>query len=59
MRNPEKAATTMQDVIKLSKSHGALHIEELDIGDMSSVRKFAAKVEIKFEKIHLLINNGK
>jgi NAD(P)-dependent dehydrogenase (short-subunit alcohol dehydrogenase family) len=58
MRNPESAASTMADVITLSKTHGSLQIEELDVSDMTSVRKFAAKIQAKHDKIHLLINNG-
>lgn len=35
-----------------------LHFEQLDIGSMKSVRAFAARVQAKFDKIHILFNNG-
>lgn len=37
---------------------GKVYYETLDTGRMESVRKFATKLENKFTKIDILVNNG-
>lgn len=60
VRNPAEAKKAVEKYLEHSKlgSVAKLHFEQLDIGSMKSVRAFAGKVQSKFDKIHILINNG-
>ncbi|XP_063709711.1 dehydrogenase/reductase SDR family member on chromosome X [Culicoides brevitarsis] len=57
VRDPVQAKSAVEKLIDESK-HNKVHYERLDVGSMSSVRQFAAKVQEKFTKIHILINNA-
>ncbi|XP_049291009.1 dehydrogenase/reductase SDR family member on chromosome X [Anopheles funestus] len=61
VRNPidsRKAVEAYLEHAKIPVASCKLHYEQLDIGNMKSVREFAGKIRTKFEKIHLLINNA-
>lgn len=60
VRNPTEAKKVVEKYLEHSKlaSGAKLHYEQLDIGSMKSVRTFAGKIQSKFDKIHILINNG-
>uniref|UniRef100_A0A2M4DM74 Putative dehydrogenase with different specificities related to short-chain alcohol dehydrogenase n=1 Tax=Anopheles darlingi TaxID=43151 RepID=A0A2M4DM74_ANODA len=61
VRNPidsRKAVEKYLEHAGIPLANCKLHYEQLDIGNMKSVREFAAKISTKFEKIHLLINNA-
>ncbi|XP_055629128.1 dehydrogenase/reductase SDR family member on chromosome X [Toxorhynchites rutilus septentrionalis] len=60
VRNPDQAKKAVETYLEHSKvTEGAkLHYEQLDIGSMKSVREFATKIQGKFDKIHILINNA-
>lgn len=57
VRNPKQAKEAIEKLIDVSK-YKNVHFERLDVGSMSSVRTFASKVQEKFAKVHILINNG-
>lgn len=59
VRDPESAQKSVESFVKADlRPAGRIHYERLDIGDMSSVRQFAAIVKTKFTKIDILINNA-
>lgn len=59
VRDPESAQKSVESFVKVDlRPAGRIHYERLDIGDMSSVRQFAANVKRKFTKIDILINNA-
>ncbi|EJY58154.1 AAEL017472-PA, partial [Aedes aegypti] len=60
VRNPAEAKKVVEKYLEHSKvaSGAKLHFEQLDIGSMKSVRTFAGKIQSKFDKIHILINNA-
>uniref|UniRef100_A0A182JCK3 Dehydrogenase with different specificities related to short-chain alcohol dehydrogenase n=1 Tax=Anopheles atroparvus TaxID=41427 RepID=A0A182JCK3_ANOAO len=61
VRNPidsRKAVEQYLEHAKIPLASCKLHYEQLDIGNMKSVRDFAGRIASKFEKIHLLINNA-
>uniref|UniRef100_A0A336MLF8 CSON002415 protein n=1 Tax=Culicoides sonorensis TaxID=179676 RepID=A0A336MLF8_CULSO len=57
VRDPLQAKEAVEKLIEPSK-YKQVHFERLDVGSMTSVRTFAAKVQEKFDKIHILINNA-
>lgn len=59
VRNPEASKKSVESYISESLTQGKVLYEACDTGDMESVRSFAKKVQAKFPRIHLLINNGK
>lgn len=58
VRNPRDAERNVAEIVDLGKIEGKLHCEKLDIGDMASVKDFAAKIKTHFKKIDILVNNG-
>ncbi|XP_058458923.1 dehydrogenase/reductase SDR family member on chromosome X [Malaya genurostris] len=60
VRNPEGSKKTVEEYLEQGKvlPGAKLHYEKLDIGNLKSVREFAARVQSKFDKIHILINNA-
>uniref|UniRef100_A0A8D8APK7 Dehydrogenase/reductase SDR family member on chromosome X n=1 Tax=Culex pipiens TaxID=7175 RepID=A0A8D8APK7_CULPI len=59
VRNPVESKKAVEKYLEHGKVTGAkLHFEQLDIGSMKSVRAFAARVQAKFDKIHILFNNA-
>lgn len=60
VRNPVESKKAVEKYLEHAKlAAGAkLHFEQLDIGSMKSVRTFAGKIQSKFDKIHILINNA-
>lgn len=59
VRNLKEAQENIEKLIDLKQTKGKIYYEQLDIGQMESVRKFAAKLQNKFTKIDILVNNGK
>ena len=59
VRDPKSAEKAVRSIVNLETSGGKLFCEELDVGSLKSVREFAQKIKSKFNKIDLLINNGK
>lgn len=59
VRNPEEARKLVESSFDISRTEGKIFYEKCDTADLESVRSFAKKVQEKFPKIHLLINNGK
>lgn len=58
VRNPDLAKKTIEKAINVEAMKGKVFYEKCDIGDMESVKAFAAKVKERFSKIHLLLNNA-
>lgn len=60
VRNPVESKKAVEKYLgNRNLTAGAkLHYEQLDIGSMKSVRAFATKIQAKFDKIHILINNA-
>uniref|UniRef100_A0A182FWA2 Short-chain dehydrogenase n=1 Tax=Anopheles albimanus TaxID=7167 RepID=A0A182FWA2_ANOAL len=61
VRNPIDSRKAVEQYLEhagIQLASCKLHYEQLDIGNMKSVREFASKISTKFEKIHLLINNA-
>ncbi|XP_018791874.1 PREDICTED: dehydrogenase/reductase SDR family member on chromosome X [Bactrocera latifrons] len=58
VREPASAEAAVTSVVDLTSSGGKLICEPLDIGDLTSVKKFAEKVKARFNKVDLLINNA-
>ncbi|XP_059622317.1 dehydrogenase/reductase SDR family member on chromosome X homolog [Phlebotomus argentipes] len=58
VRNVESSRRSVAKEIPVDKTAGKLFFEQLDVGTMSSVRKFAAEIKKKYHKIHILINNA-
>lgn len=58
VRNTDKAKEELSRVIDVCKFEEQLQIEELDISDMASIKRFAYGVSTKYNKIDILINNG-
>ncbi|MDF9798538.1 NAD(P)-dependent dehydrogenase (short-subunit alcohol dehydrogenase family) [Catalinimonas alkaloidigena] len=56
-RNREKAKATKDKIIE-SHAQASLHIMELDLSSLKSVRSFAEKFKQQFEKLDLLVNNA-
>uniref|UniRef100_A0A2M3Z1M9 Putative dehydrogenase with different specificities related to short-chain alcohol dehydrogenase n=1 Tax=Anopheles braziliensis TaxID=58242 RepID=A0A2M3Z1M9_9DIPT len=61
VRNPIDSRKAVEQYLEhagIQLASCKLHYEQLDIGNMKSVREFASRISTKFEKIHLLINNA-
>lgn len=58
IRNPEGARKAVESAFEKSLWEGKISYEHCDTGDMSSVRKFAERVQQLYPAIHVLINNG-
>ncbi|XP_055703436.1 dehydrogenase/reductase SDR family member on chromosome X [Phlebotomus papatasi] len=58
VRNVESSRKSIAKEIPEEKTSGKLFLEQLDVGTMDSVRKFAAAIKKKYRKIHILINNA-
>jgi NAD(P)-dependent dehydrogenase (short-subunit alcohol dehydrogenase family) len=56
-RNLDKAAEAKANILKGNKK-AKLHIIELDLSKMSSVRKFAEEFTTKYNRLDFLINNA-
>lgn len=59
VRNPEECQGIVEQTIERPLWKERVFYEKCDIGDMTSVREFARKIQSKFDSINLLINNGK
>ncbi|KAI8123964.1 hypothetical protein FF38_08717 [Lucilia cuprina] len=58
VRDPKSAEAAVKSLVDLETSGGKLICEELDVGNMKSVREFAQKVKSKFNKVDILLNNA-
>ena len=58
VRNPEEARKLIEGSFDISRTEGKIFYEKCDTADLESVRNFAKKVQERFSKIHILINNG-
>ena len=56
-RNPAKAAEALNEVRRRAPGADA-ELMTLDLADLASVRRFAAEVGARFDKLDLLINNA-
>lgn len=59
VRTPDPAMEELSRVVDVCKYADKIHIECLDISDMTSVRAFGQRIKQKFDKIDILIHNGK
>lgn len=59
VRSVEDAIKSVENNIKDASMLERVIFETCDVGDMMSVRSFAQKIQHKFPKVNLLINNGK
>lgn len=58
VRDPEASRKSVEAKLAPTAARDKIFYEKCDTGDMSSVRRFAKKVQAKFTAIHILINNG-
>lgn len=58
VRNPERAKVELLKVIDVEKFKGQLHIEQLDMSDFGSIRRFADDISAKMIRIDVLVHNG-
>ncbi|KRG05001.1 dehydrogenase/reductase SDR family member on chromosome X isoform X2 [Drosophila mojavensis] len=58
VRDPRSAEDAVGGIVDLSQTKGKLICEQLDVGDMKSVRAFAQKISQTYAKVDLLINNA-
>uniref|UniRef100_T1GMV6 Short-chain dehydrogenase n=1 Tax=Megaselia scalaris TaxID=36166 RepID=T1GMV6_MEGSC len=56
-RDPKSAEKSVRQVVDLDNSKGKLVIEQLDVGNLASVRAFGKKIQENYEKLDILINN--
>lgn len=57
-RNPEAGEKSVSKIVDLTQTKGKLICEKLDVGSIKSVKEFAKKVQEKFDKIDILLNNA-
>lgn len=57
VRDTDQARKAVAQVIDSDKQKNVVY-EKLDVGSIASVRVFAKKVQEKFDKVHILVNNG-
>lgn len=58
VRDPKSALESVDKVINVKNSKGKLVFEKLDVGSLTSVREFGKKIQVNYEKLDILINNG-
>ncbi|KAH8403999.1 hypothetical protein KR215_007784 [Drosophila sulfurigaster] len=58
VRDPAGAKTAVGDIVDLTQTKGKLICEQLDVGDLKSVRTFAQRIAAKYPKIDVLLNNA-
>lgn len=58
VRDPERAKVELARVISVEKFKGQLHIEQLDMTDFASIRRFAETISAKLIRIDILVHNG-
>ncbi|XP_030375253.1 dehydrogenase/reductase SDR family member on chromosome X [Scaptodrosophila lebanonensis] len=58
VRDPQSAEAAVRSIVDISQSSGKLICEQLDVGDLKSVRAFAQRIKEKYTKIDLLLNNA-
>ncbi|XP_030558608.1 dehydrogenase/reductase SDR family member on chromosome X isoform X2 [Drosophila novamexicana] len=58
VRDPRSAEVAVGGIVDLSQTKGKLICEQLDVGDLKSVRAFAERISQKYQKIDLLLNNA-
>ncbi|XP_037888082.1 dehydrogenase/reductase SDR family member on chromosome X [Glossina fuscipes] len=58
VRDPKTAEQAVKSLINLENIGGKLICEQLDVGNMKSVKEFAGKIKAKYSKVDLLINNA-
>lgn len=56
-RNMSKGKKAQDDILA-QVSNADLHLMQLDLGDLASVRTFANEFQAKFERLDILINNA-
>lgn len=56
-RNMEKAEKARSDILKVQPS-ASLDLMKLDVGNLNSVREFAAAFKAKYDRLHILLNNA-
>jgi NAD(P)-dependent dehydrogenase (short-subunit alcohol dehydrogenase family) len=54
----KKIAQDAADSIVLETSNTAVQVEELDLADLNSIRKFAQRMNANLERLDILINNA-
>lgn len=59
VRSPDRAWEEISRIVDVFKFEEKLLIESLDISATSSIRQFTERITAKFEKIDILIHNGK
>ncbi len=57
VRTLAKGETAKADILKLHP-RAALDVMKLDVGDLSSVREFAAAFKAKYDRLDILLNNA-
>jgi len=58
VREPDSAKSAVASIVDLSQTKGKLICEQLDVGDLKSVRAFAKRIADKYPKIDVLLNNA-
>lgn len=58
VRDPVAAEKNVSQIVDLTKTNGKLVCEKLDVGSLKSVKEFAKKVQEKYEKVDILLNNA-
>ncbi|KAM8712072.1 hypothetical protein ACLKA7_012574 [Drosophila subpalustris] len=58
VRDPDSAKSAVGAIVDLGQTKGQLICEQLDVGDLKSVRSFAQRIAQKYPKIDVLLNNA-
>ncbi|XP_037954910.1 dehydrogenase/reductase SDR family member on chromosome X-like [Teleopsis dalmanni] len=58
VRDPQSAEAAVSKIVDLKTTKGKLICEQLDVGELKSVRQFAAKIQKDYPKVDILINNA-
>lgn len=58
VRRPDECKQIVETAVGELELKGRVVYEKCDVGDMHSVREFAARVRKNYPAIHILINNG-
>ncbi|XP_016995031.1 polyprenol dehydrogenase [Drosophila takahashii] len=58
VRDPQSAESAVASIVDLKATKGKLICEQLDVGDLKSVKAFAQLIKERFSKVDLLLNNA-
>jgi len=57
-RNAQRGAATRTAIVGEVDCAERVHVLPLDVADLTSVRAFAAEIRVRFQTVHVLVNNA-